>query len=518
MSTQSWRINVNQIDKTQTVGTSPDKSAATAFISGKGHKDWKWYDQGSTQKILDIFGYPSVTYPAIQDVIDVNKHSGTWLCAPSVSGLYGGVNVTTSGTFPFNAGTVAQSGYTPPTGTYFTLYSYNTQADDLQVQVSANTTISGAFDIIVQRYDAASASYVDTGNSPYTVGLLNTSKDGNGNNIYINNVFDDEEQLFVASVVNSNFTTFTNDSVAVKLAGGSRGSALTGANLVTYYDLLLDTNKYPTNLIFDTTADPAIAAEFSSLRASKELSYTSFALPTSDVSAATIIAAPSTYKNSVANRGIFYYCLTWGLRTDVYQGNNFNCSNMGLIVSKIMDCMINDSSEQPIYFNENGLCGGQLDSGLIKLNQTATQTQLKALDLAHFNPIVIDPQYGAWIVGARTTQSQESVYAYIAQSIEADLIIRDIVANVLTPQQGKANDDYHRAVAKSNTEVILSRYARGLDAFNVKCDRGNNTDAILNQQKFILSVAVRYVGYAFTLTLNFVTTPFGIDVSTVLNS
>jgi hypothetical protein len=611
MPTTSWRINVNEIDKTQTVGVSPDKTAALAIIAPKGNKNWVFLDKGSTQQILSSYGYPSITYPAIQDLIDLNKHCGTWVCAPYKSGTYGGVFLTTSGTLPFVGGpstqtiasysgidcsyaygtgtgsktvfsgvitnypyynsqsiglsvngtpvviTISGTGnvetlssasgtgtYTKSTGTlvftfnsapalnlpvtatykiniasivYATLFNYNQQADDLKVKVTTNTTISGAFDINVYQYDVPSTSYIELSDSPYTVGLKTTDKDGYGNNIYIGNIFNDEKALFVPTIQNSVVTTTTDDLTAVLVSGGNRGTTVSGSDLVPYYELLTDTNKYNVNLIVDTTSEASIAAEFSSLRAGNELKYTSFILPTTDISAATIIASPVTARNSVNNRGIFYACLTWGLRTDVYQGNNFNCSNMGLVASKYMDCMINDPSEQPAYFNENGLCGGQLDSGIIKLNQTATQTQLKKLDQYHFNPIVIDPQYGAWLVGFRTTQSIESVYSYVAQSIEADLIIKDIINNVLTPQQGKANDDYHQAVAKANTEVILSNYSRGLDAYYVKCDNENNDATAKNQQKFILSVAVRYVAYAATLTLNFVTTPFGVSVEESLN-
>ena len=611
MPTTSWRITVNEIDKTQTVGTSPERTCATCIIAPKGPKEWKFYNKSSTQTILDLYGYPSSSYPAIQDALDVNKHSGLWLCAPYKSGLYGGVIVTSSGTIPFVGGTedqeitsysaVSCSGIlftgngnktvysgsltnyqyynaesidlyinnvsidisttisgnyevltssegdgllnttdgtlvftfdTAPSSAeiisdmytidvnsiaYFTLFNYNQQADDLKVQVEANTTISGAFDITVTRYDPTAEDYLELTNSPYTVGLSTTSKDGNGSNIYIENIFDDDEQLFVATIQNEEITTFVDDTVAVLVSGGNRGSTLSGTDLTSYYDILLDTNKYSTNLIFDTTGDSAIASEFTSLRISDDLKYTSFALPTSNVSASDIIASPATYKNSVNNRGIFYYCLTWGLKTDIYQGNNFMCSNMGVIASQIMESIINDPSVQPMYFNENGNTGGQLDSGIIKFYKTATQSQLKSLDIAHFNPVVLDPIYGAWIVGARTTLNKESTWSYVAQSVETDLMIRDIITNVLTPQQGKANDDYHRGVAKTNTETIINNYIKGIDAYTVKCDRENNTDAILNQQKFILSVAVRFVAYAMTLTLNFINTPFGTDVEEAIS-
>jgi hypothetical protein len=613
MST-SWRIAVNEIDKTQTVGTSPEKTCATAIRSAKGSKEWVFYDKGLTQSILNYYGYPSSTYPDVQDAIDANNHSGIWLCAPYKNGTYGGVIVTKNGTIPLTSGTTTQSitsysgiqmGYTlftgnsskvlysglltnysyynaqslglnyngssiitnttisgnyevytmsgygtgrlnttngsltftfnsaPTTGTvistsytinvsndaYFTLFNYNEQADDIQVEVTANTTISGAFDIAVQRYDVSVADWIDLENSPYTVGLTTDSVDGNGTNIYIGNIFNEDAQLFVPTIQNSTVSTYTDDSTYVALGGGSRGDTLVGSDLVTYYELLKDTSKYATNLIFDATAEASVASEFQTLRAYNDqiLKHTTFILPTANISADTIISSPATARNSVANRGIFYYCLTWGLRTDKYQSNNFACSNIGLIAAQILESMINDPSQQPMYFNEQGNMGGQVDSGIIKLYQSATQSQLQKLDGYHFNPLVKDPQYGYWIVGARTTLQKESVWSYVAQSIETDLIVRDVMTNVLIPQQGKANDDYHRITAKTNTDTIVSNYINGIDSFASKCDRTNNSDAILNQQKFILSLAVQYKSYSMQIIFNFINTPHGTDVSEALN-
>jgi hypothetical protein len=600
-----WRITINEQDNTETVDLSFPILAATTIESPKGPQTWQLIEKGSTQKILDTYGYPSKDYPSIQDVLDFNNKCAVYVAAPYKTGTYGGVFITKEGTIPFVNGTstktitdysaiaataplgvgngivtvftltlpnfkyytaesidilvngtsihvtavgdpvetltttpdVGGGTYTLATGVvsftfdsapilddvvtvsyvyniedivYATLYSHDQQVDDLKVLVMENDTNPDTFTMYVQRYDPVAASYLDLSSSPFYFGLSPDSKDGYGNNIYIETIFGDEQVLFTPTVQNETFSTLVDDTVAVSLVGGNRGADITGTDLAAPYDDLKDTNKYPVSLIFDTTSETSVATKFNSLRTG-ELKYTSFVLPTADLTAAAIIANPTTAKNSIDNRGVFYYCLTWGIHTDIYQGKNFNCSNMGLIAGKIVDCMILNPASQPAYLDENGT-GGQLGSGITKLNKAVEDSQLSLLDKARLNPVVIDPQYGPMLVGWRTTQIRESVYSYIAQSVQADMIINQVTNLVLTQQKGKPNDDYHRSQVKSKTDTILSNYSRGLDAFFTKCDRQNNTDAILNQQKFILSVAVRFISYASTITFNFITTPFGVDI------
>lgn len=611
----NWRISVFEKDNTNTVDVSGPIIGATAIKAPKGPAVFTRFEKGATQSLIDAFGYPSVSYPGIQDAIDFNNTAPLFVAAPAGSGgTYGGVFVTTAGTLPFVSGTAAQSisnyatiscthqvgvqtgtgatftttlphksyynntsitsvknggstitvtasdaateiltgsGLTtgsqyvrstgaltlvfssPPTlanvitVTYtinlsavilFTLYDKYVQADDLKVKIVKQDVDTFATDKIfamyVSRYDPVTAAYVELVNSPIYFGISPTSKDAYGENIYIENILGDEQYLFKPVVQNSTISSFTEDSAFVALTGGSRGSAPADSDIASAYEALKDQNVYPVSLVFDTLGADEVATEFSSLR-NGVLKYTSFAVPTADVSAATIIASPATYRTT-SSRGIFCYALTWGTHTDVFQGNHFLCSNMGLVAERIVTSMLLDPSAQPAYINENG-CGGQLKAGIRKLNQSLTDTEAEQLELAKINPVVIDPQYGAMIVGWRTTNSLNNVYSYIAQSVQADMMIKQIIRDALVPQQGKPNDDLHRTTVTNQTTAILDQFARGLDARFVKCDATNNTADIMNQQKFVLSVAVRFVAYAKTIVFNFVTTRFGTSVEEAIN-
>jgi hypothetical protein len=603
----SWRISTRFIDNTETVQTTLPVFGATAIVAPKGSGSFYFFEKGSTQKILDTYGYPSSSYPSIQDAIDANLKAGLWISAPSKTGKYGGVFVLKTGTIPFVSGTAGKTitdysavpsastvetadgvkvtfTYTLPnfahykpesldilvngasltpafasalgvetitttpdvgggtltlaTGVlsftfdaapdegdvlsvtydldieadvYATLFSHSPQADDLQVKVIKSTTTTGALELSVTRYNPIEKTYFEISGSPFTVSLDPLGKDGYGNNIFIENVFEESSQtILTAEVVNETLTTLTDGTAYVSLAGGSRGAAIAGADLATAYGILEDKVQYPAKVIFDGSGLAEVATKFEQLREGN-LNRVRFMLPTANLSATALIADPLVAANSTTNRGLYYYCLTWGIHKDLYQGRNFACSNMGLIAGKMLDVLILGPGGVPAWIDENGV-GGQLGGAITKFNFNATESQLQLLDQARLNPVVSDPVYGPMIKSWRTRQSTLSDYAYIGQSSLADWIVELIETQVLPLQLGKTIDDFHMGQVKGKCESVLNSVSNWLEDFYVLCDRTNNTADTLQQQKFILTCAVKFTPYSNTIEFNFVATPQGVTV------
>jgi len=604
----SWRISTRFIDNSQTVQTTLPVFGATAIVAPKGPKDFRFFEKGSTQKILDTYGYPSSSYPTIQDAIDANIKAGLFISAPYVGGKHGGVFITSEGTIPFVSGTdtatiadysaipseaivedsangiqtaftftlpnfeyyvpesldilvdgvsinpsiVSAAGVetittTPDVGggtftiatgvlaftfdaaptagqeisvsynidietiVYATLFSHDQQADDLQVKVTESTTAQNALAISVYRYSPIEKLYFEVSGSPFTVSLDPLGKDGYGNNISIDNTFNyDEQTLFAVTVQNEVLGTFVDDTTAVSLVGGSRGTAPTGANIATVYDLLNDKVKYPAKVIFDGTALAEVATKFESLRQGN-LNRVRFMLPTANLSATALLADPDVAANSTTDRGIYYYCLSWGIHRDVFQSKDFLCSNMGLVAGKMLDVLLYGPGGVPAWVDENGI-GGQLGSSITKFSYNATESELQRLDQARLNPVVSDPLYGPMIKSWRTRQSFLSDDAYIGQSSLKDWIVELIETQVLPLQLGKLNDDFHRGLVKGKTETILSSVTKWLNDFYVLCDRTNNTAEVLQQQKLVLTVGVQFTPYSATIELIFINTPQGVSV------
>ena len=393
--------------------------------------------------------------------------------------------------------------------TYFILFDKDMQADDLKVQVKASDNVDNAFDITVSRYNPVQEAYADLPTT-YTVGLTEQSKDNYGSNIYIGNVFGDNQLMFTPLVVNSTYSSFTNDTSPVALTGGNRGDSVGGSDLATLYSGLQDTRKYALKYAVDGTASSAVVAVFENLRNNYQ-GYCRFLYCSPNISASSIIADPqSAHFGVTGNRGMYCYVTTWGIRKDIYLGNDFLCSNMGLIGGRLVD-VLNAGGGVPAYIDENGV-GGILGSSITKLMQDVSDTEAEQLDTLGLNPVVMDNQYGAMIIGWRTRQVKLSVYSSIGQSSLADTLLELIVRNVLPPRLGKLIDETSYMNVRSGCNAILNTYQKYLEDYFVLCDSSNNTPETRNQQQLMVSVGVVFKGYAEKIIFNFVTYRNGVNV------
>lgn len=418
-------------------------------------------------------------------------------------------------TAPVNGKTIS-IGYTMNmSDTYFVLFDKNMQEDDLQIQVTLSSDIESAFEIVVARYDPINLEYVEVENSPFIVGLSETSKNSYGDNIYIENVFGDNQQLFDAHVVTSIVDGFMDDDSMINLNGGSRGLAVDGADVASLYDQLVDTSKYQIKFCMDGTCSSEVVSKYETLRTSYQ-KRCRFVYPTANVDGKTIAESPNTYNYGVtANRGMYQYCLSWGIHRDVYQGNDFLCSNIGLIASRIVDS-ISTGMGTPAWIDENG-CGGILGSSIVKLSKEGTSEDvLEQLDNLNFNAVVNDYTYGAMIVGWRTRQVKKTIFSNIPQSSLADTIIELIEKEVMPGRIGKLIDEASYSVVRSGVGNIMSAYSNFFEDYYVWCDGENNTPEMREREELVITVGVVFKNIARTVLLQFNVYPSGTDVEVKL--
>lgn len=607
----SWRITTNLIDNTERASTSSPIIGATVIPAPKGPNKFYFFSKGETQKVVDTFGYPNKSYPAIQDALDIVAKSSMFVSSAYKNGKYGGVFITTEGTYPFVNGTTKQtiddlsniscevpvavgnsvlteftftlpnfkfyknsslgikvgaqtltlalddsdvetitdnteppllttgSQYTRSTGelklvfsiapsevivatynidmssTLVTLYDANPQVDDLQVKITKSTDTDNALTMAIQRYNPVLEQYVDAV-TPFDFGLTDTSRDSFGSNIFIENIFDENQLLFKAVVNTSVFSDFTDDTKFVPLAGGYRGDEIEGLDLAQVYNALQDTDTYPLKFIFDPTSSDEVITVLENLRNSYQkrcrMLYCS-----PNISAESIISNPEdTHRGITNNRGMYCYILNWGIHVDTYFGNNFLCSNMGLIAGKLVDVLVAGGGV-PAWIDQNGV-GGQLGSSITKLSYTSTNAQNEQFEKLGLNPVINDKNYGMMIEGWKTRQVIPlSVYSSIGQSSLADTLIELIENNVLPSIIGKLIDETSFSVVRSGCNSILNAYSQYLEDWYVLCDSSNNTAETRNQQKLILSVGVVFKGYAEKIVFNFVSYVNGTNVEEELS-
>lgn len=394
--------------------------------------------------------------------------------------------------------------------TLYILFDRDMQEDDLRVKVVKDKNVEKAFDINVQRFDSVSNAWVDVNNSPFVVGLSETSKDNYGSNIFIENVLNDYQTMFTPFVVTDEFDTFTSDTNYVELGGGNRGVECSGSDFATIYQDLQDSDTYNVQYVVDPLSKDEVVSVFESLRNNYQ-KYTRFLYCSPNLSADAIIADPTLASRGITNnRGMYCYVLSWGIHTDIYNGNPFMCSNMGLVATKLVG-VLNRGWGVPAFIDNNGV-GGLLGSSITKLAYGANQSQLEQFSELCLNPIINDKTYGVMIEGWRTRQVALNVYSGIGQSSLADTLVSKIVGDILPFCIGKLIDDTIYSYVRTNINALMNNYSEPLEDFYVLCSDENNTSDTKNAQKLMVSVAIIFKNYSEKIVFNFVSYKSGTNV------
>lgn len=508
---QSWRINVKELDRSQTLIPEAGATGAMVMKSIRGPKTPVYVSSRQETRIIDLFGNPSSTYPDVWEAIEYNRDAPIWLASPhSDSDTLSGVVVTDAGTVALASDGPTVSGVDSYSfsseNEFFALFARSpSSTDNWGVQVSFNST-SKLFTVVVYYTEDDGDTWLEK--ETYTVSPTEGKKDGFGKNVYVENIFDGETNDFLIAKANPTSGhddptyEMTDDTTPTLLEGGSRSTPVAG-DFTTVWNTFQKARQYSADIFMDNTTYSEVVNTFDTLRNSyQKYAYYIAPLPMSE-DVTTAITTKKGY--SIDNPGLAFY---WnhGKVSDTYNGGSFWTSLIGRVGRKLalMDNIYNGGA--PAWIDENNH-GGQLGSGILELEYDPTEDELETLDESGVNAIVFDQNYGVLIASQRTGQSPGvlSDNSWIAHRRLFDYIIQNIVDQVLPFQLVKLNDESHRARVASQAEsLIIPIQAEGLlNAFAVICDSSNNTDNILAQRKFILDVIVQVTPYSETIDLRF---------------
>jgi len=347
----------------------------------------------------------------------------------------------------------------------------------------------------------------------YVYSLEDSALDGFGKKISDEVIFAKDDYLQFLFVGKA--TTYTDDAAVVSLGGGSRGQVITGSDLASAWGQFASSRKYPISLGFDNSADPAIPPAFVALRQGDQ-AYTKFLCATPNTDETTTLAATI----ATSDKGIrFYY--NYGKVSNSYNNRGDAWTSLiGEVAGNLADNIVNFFGGLAVsWTNENGV-GGQLVSGrVLEMAFDPDQANLKSLEKARYNVIVMDPSNGVMILSERTSQTVISDYAWASYTDALEYIIQNVINNVLPAQIDKLNDEDHRSSVKRQCEAIIRpmtvRPRNVIFDFQVKCDAENNDDAALDAEEFHLAIAVKVTRKSRTIVLTFINTPQGLDFKAV---
>jgi len=387
---------------------------------------------------------------------------------------------------------------------YFSLFNRSPQANDTGVQIEY-VSAGSYFSIDFYQKDSDSV-YAIMPESPLFVSIVEGTKDGFGNNIYIEKVFENHDYLNYA--LNTNLTTvssFADDTTTVSFGEGSRGSTLISSQYTTGWDYFQDSSNYPADIFMDFSANSSIPAIFSTLRNSYQ-KYKSYILPLPRANTPSeAIATKEGY--SISDRGIYFY-YNWGKVEDDINDDSFYASLIGRVAVRIAVTDNRFNGDTVSWINTDGEHGGQIGGGILELQNSVTETEDLNFYNAGINTIRFLSSYGYIITGARTSRTDtKNDYWYIEHSRVADFIMSNIINQVLPPQLNKPNTEEKRAGVRGQCDLILSPLLvppnQWLREYRVKCDSENNTDEVLARDEFLLEVVVKFTPNSRTIKFIF---------------
>jgi hypothetical protein len=400
---------------------------------------------------------------------------------------------------------------------YFALFDRNPQVSDLKVKCTLADATTGEFTIYLYKESRTSVgTYKLLSNWPITLSTVENTKNGYQENIFMNDYLEDDD--YAVAIANTGLTvsTFTADTNPVLMTGGTRGTT-SATELATGWSYFEKANKYPADIFFDTTADTSIPAIFNTLSSSYQL-YSSYIYPMANTSVATAITGSSSIMTD--NKNIAFYW-GWGKIYNSYTDSYLASPLTGRVALRYAEMHDVYNGLSPAWYNENGTHGGQLGSGISEMFYEADDTEQANLEDVRINPIIKHPTFGVMISRERTSQSEKSDYSSIGHTRLANYMVSNALT-VLPYQLFKLNDASHRASVKSQIDSILSPLATApynlLRDYIVKCDESNNGDAVLQAEKFVVTIAFRFTPFSHYIIFNVINSAQGTTAEEAVSS
>lgn len=361
--------------------------------------------------------------------------------------------------------------------------------------------------------------YLNTFDRGYTqlaqyIYSLDKIKTREGQSLYILDVF--RNNPYLVPVVNTALTTpsTVNSTIidilpsnSVRLTGGNKGATATDTDITRCWSFYKKAKRYPIKSFMNIYGD---TASFNSI---KDLvtNYQKYSFGISIVPFNLTPQDAVDYRKSLGldtDKMALYH--NWEQIRDVLGTNSFvwvsGVGKIGAAFARMEDIY---DAESPAGVNESGI-GGQLGAlspySAIQVQYDYDDLDLRNLDDAQINPKMLDPLYGLILKGDRTLKVVKGDTSFIGARRLYNYILSNIIDQVLTLQEFRLNDGFHRAkMAGFCTQIIQPILNAGyLREAQIICDDTNNTDEVLNRREFVIDIYVKVTPNSQFIRLNFI--------------
>ena len=405
----------------------------------------------------------------------------------------------------------------PGTSEYASNLGKTSAADEVHVVViDEDGAISGEVGTVLESFgylSQASDAKKSDGSSNYYKDVINQQS------AYVYWAAHDSNLTDAGETVSAN-TTFVTSTTALEssLSGGSDDNTPTTGEIALGFDLLEDSETEDVNLLFaapDANGEEAIAEDLISIASSRKdcMAFVSppiedtvgSSTPAADVKAFADGLTSSSYA-SCDSTALYVY----DKYNDVYRWIGAAGHQAGLCA--------NTDNVADAWFSPAGVNRGQL-LGVTKLAFNPKKADRDTLYKARVNPIVSLPGQGTILFGDKTLLSRPSSFDRINVR-RLFITLEKAISTAAKAQLFEFNDEFTRAQFRNLVEPFLRdvKGRRGLTDFLVVCDNTNNTQAVIDGNKFVADIFVKPARSINFITLSFVATRSGVEFSEISGS
>jgi hypothetical protein len=180
-------------------------------------------------------------------------------------------------------------------------------------------------------------------------------------------------------------------------------------------------------------------------------------------------------------------------------------------------CVYTDSVRDP-WFSPAGFNRGAIKN-VIKLSWNPNKPQRDVIYSAGVNPVVTFPGQGTVLFGDKTLQSKPSAFDRINVR-RLFIVLEKAISKAAEFSLFELNDEFTRAQFVSLITPYLRdiQGRRGITDFKVVCDSTNNTQQVIDSNRFVGDIYIKPARSINYIQLNFVAVGTGVDFNTVVGA
>ena len=368
-------------------------------------------------------------------------------------------------------------------------------------------TVLEAFSYVSQApdavYDDGTPAYWKTvirNNSKYIYALNNTAAFSANTDV----------DASAGTVYTPAFGTTTSSMV------GGASSAAVAANVQTGLDLFSNKDEIDISLIVTGDGLDTTTQNYATNIAKTRMDCVAFVSPLQGQvvgqSASAATTAVAAWAASLTGTNYAFADSGWKYQYDkynnIYRWIPLNGDMAGL-------CVRTDDNTDP-WFSPAGYSRGAVKN-VVKLAWNPNQAQRDTIYSAAVNPVISLPGQGTLLFGDKTLTTQPSAFSRINVR-RLFIVLEKAISNASKFSLFELNDEFTRAQFVALVEPFLRdiKGRRGIYDYRVVCDSTNNTQAVIDGNRFVGDIYIKPARSINYIQLNFIAVRSGVQFSEIV--